>query len=160
MPASRNLEKSKIILSLGSNLGNREKNIQECHTRLAAYVDIYNSSSLLKNPAILHEEQPFFLNQVIEAHTLYKPLELLKICQKIEEIMGRIKVFRYGPRKIDIDIVYYQNIQMCTKELEIPHPGVFDRNYLQTLLAEIDAPLSKFYNNDAITNLHERYNQV
>lgn len=128
-----------VFLSLGSNTGNREHFIQDAVTRLIEnpQVTLVRQSRLFENPAILYENQPDFLNQILEIETTFSPFALLDYLQKLEKEIGRKKRFRYGPREIDLDILTYDALQMNTDRLTIPHPGIYDREYLKILLAEM-----------------------
>jgi 2-amino-4-hydroxy-6-hydroxymethyldihydropteridine diphosphokinase len=123
-------------LALGSNLGDREAMLDRARGALLSCCTILRDSENLENPAILHEDQPDFLNAVLEVETDLGPAELLSQVKRIEQKLGRTARFRYGPREIDIDILSMEGIQMQTEDLTLPHPGL-DRPYLVTLLARL-----------------------
>ena len=129
----------RVLLSLGSNQGDRESYLVRARDRLAALPDfeIARMSFVLENPAILHEDQPDFLNQVLEAQTSLEAHELLGKLKDIEQRLGRVHRFRFGPREIDLDILTYGRQRMQTAELTLPHPGLSERVYLRTLLADL-----------------------
>jgi len=135
---------SNVLLSLGSNIEPKaeylKKTIDSIHNE--GYCKIIKISSVLKNPAILYKEQDDFLNQLIEIETILTPFQLLNYLKQLEIKIGRIHRFRYGPREIDIDILFYENLTINTENLIIPHPGVYDREYLKILLKEFE--LSKY----------------
>jgi len=133
-------EEVKVILSFGSNLFNRENYINQAIDSLCKNEDLklIKKSSLLNNKAILYEAQPDFLNLIAIFQTTLTPTELLNLCQEVEKKLGRIYRFPKGPREIDIDILTYGQEIIETKELTIPHPGIWERNYLQVLLRELD----------------------
>ncbi len=134
------LKKSVVYLGLGSNIGNRMRNI----VRASYLIDKVKGIKLLQSSAI-YESKPWgytnqkeFYNAVVKIETRLKPHALLKICKKIERKMGRIKRFKWGPRIMDIDILIYKNIKKNTKELTIPHKYIKKRVFVLVPLAEID----------------------
>lgn len=129
----------KVLLSLGSNIEPRELYLKKARELLEKKIGkILKFSSILDNPAEVYLDQPRFLNQILEIETRLNPTSLLKIIKKIEKEIGRKERFRYGPREIDIDILYYENFQIHTNDLIIPHPAIKEREYLKILLKEFD----------------------
>lgn len=135
---------SKVLLSLGSNIEPKSEYINKAidYIHNEGYCKVIKTSSVLKNPAILYKEQDDFLNQIIEIETILAPFELLNYLKQLEIKIGRKHRFRYGPREIDIDILFYKDLTINTENLIIPHPGVYDREYLKILLKEFE--LSKY----------------
>ncbi|GLI53569.1 2-amino-4-hydroxy-6-hydroxymethyldihydropteridine diphosphokinase [Thermodesulfovibrio yellowstonii] len=128
----------KVYLLLGSNLGNRGKNIDNAINELKACGLIISKKSSLYNTSPWgYTEQPEFLNQALECFTSFEPLELLKEIKKIEKKMGREKTVRYGPRIIDIDIIFYDDLIFKSDELTIPHPLMHERDFVLKPLCEI-----------------------
>ena len=129
----------RIFISLGSNLGNREAFLEKAVDGLKQNdgIRILRKSSVLENSAILYVNQPDFLNQILEIEAHYSPLELLQILKEIEAKTGRKERFRYGPREIDLDILSFGGMDFYSDELTIPHPGLFEREYLTALLEEL-----------------------
>lgn len=128
----------KVYLLLGSNLGDREKNIDNAINELKACGIVISKKSSLYNTAPWgYTEQPDFLNQAIECLTSLEPFELLKEIKKIEIKMGREKTVRYGPRIIDIDIIFYDDLIFKSDELTIPHPLMHERDFVLKPLCEI-----------------------
>jgi 2-amino-4-hydroxy-6-hydroxymethyldihydropteridine diphosphokinase len=131
------------FLSLGSNQGDRKKNLEQA----LEYLD--NLSALrIKKISGFYETEPWggieqdsFLNLVAEIESMLDPLELLHKCQQIEEKLGRTRLVRWGPRTIDIDILTYNNIIMKTKELILPHPYLEEREFVLAPLREIEPNL-------------------
>ena len=128
----------KSFLSLGSNMGNRKAHIAHADYLIShnPRIEILRRSTVLDNPPLLVEEQPSFLNQVMEIRTDLSPLELLETLKDYEREIGRIKRIRYGPREIDLDILSYNSLRMDNSQLTLPHPALKDRDYLRILLAE------------------------
>ena len=129
---------AKIFLSLGSNLGNKEHNLQSAIKKLSEIIDIKKTSSIYQTEPTDYEEQPNFLNLVIEAETNLSPEELIKSTQKIQKELGtKEKAVRYGPRIIDIDILFYNDLIMKKENLTIPHPRLHERAFVLVPFAEI-----------------------
>lgn len=132
---------SIAYLGLGSNLGDRQENLSQAVTALRKKIRVLRSSSLYETAAWGYLEQPAFLNLVIEVETDLTPLRLLNFLKKTETELGRVANFRYGPRLIDIDILFFNQLIRNTRRLQIPHPRIQDRAFVLTPLNEIAADL-------------------
>lgn len=128
---------SIAYLGLGSNLGDRQENLSQAVTALRKKIRVLRSSSLYETAAWGYLEQPAFLNLVIEVETNLTPLRLLNFLKKTETELGRVANFRYGPRLIDIDILFYDQLIRNTRRLQIPHPRLQDRAFVLKPLNEI-----------------------
>lgn len=126
-----------IFLALGTNLGDREKNLRKALAAMPPKVRVVLVSSVLETEPWGFENQPSFLNQVIRAETDLSPLDLLRHLKSLETELGRKPTFRYGPRLIDLDILFYDDLILETSELTIPHPYLHKRNFVLIPLAEI-----------------------
>ncbi|MDD5491783.1 MAG: 2-amino-4-hydroxy-6-hydroxymethyldihydropteridine diphosphokinase [bacterium] len=126
-----------VYLGLGTNIGNKRKNIREAVRLLRRDVKIVKVSSLYKSKPVGYLEQPDFLNAVLEIKTSLTPRQLLKQVKAIERTMGRVKTVRWGSRLIDIDILLYDNKVIKTKKLVIPHSSMHCRWFVLKPLAEI-----------------------
>lgn len=127
-----------VILSLGSNIDNKKDYIKKAINALKKFrFDIKKESSFYKTAPYGNKEQDDFINQVIIAKTTLKPIQLLILNKKIEEDLGRIPREKWGPREIDIDILFYNNIMLNSDRLTIPHPDLHNRNFILTPLNEI-----------------------
>jgi 2-amino-4-hydroxy-6-hydroxymethyldihydropteridine diphosphokinase len=132
----------RVYLSLGSNLGDRRAHLREAVERLAAQdVRVLRESSIYETEPRDLREQPWFLNQMVEAETDLFPRQLLRRAQTIEHDMGRRRAVAKGPRVIDIDIVLFGNSVMHAAELEIPHPRMHQRRFVLEPLAELSPDL-------------------
>src|SRR4051794_14841201 len=110
-------------LALGSNLGNREANLESARQALAKRgIEIVRASSIYETAPQLLEDQPWFLNQVVEIKTGLFPRQLLHACQDVERQLGRTRTIRNGPRIIDVDVLLYGSTIMQSDELTLPHP--------------------------------------
>ncbi|MGA1865229.1 MAG: 2-amino-4-hydroxy-6-hydroxymethyldihydropteridine diphosphokinase [bacterium] len=126
-------------LGLGSNLGNRIKNLEIVTEALSSHpgIRINAFSSFYETEPVGYKEQGWFINQVIQIETSLTPMDLLKATQKIEEDMGRKRVVKWGPRIVDIDILLYADLIMTDSSLTIPHPNLTKRRFVLVPLAEI-----------------------
>ena len=136
------MKKHLVFLSLGSNLGDRLEHLQAAIETLKEFGEISKTSSVYETDPWGYEDQPAFYNQVILLETTCEPLELLRNIKQVEQTMGRIPTFRYGPRVIDIDILLFDETVITTPELTIPHPQMKNRAFVLAPLAEIDPLLS------------------
>lgn len=126
-----------IYLALGSNLGDREANLRQALERLAPFVNVARLSSVYETEPVGVREQPWFLNQVLTGTTNLSPVDLLRRVKKIEIEMGRSEGIRFGPRPIDIDILFYDRLIELSPALTIPHPRLHERAFVLTPLVEI-----------------------
>ena len=133
-----------VYLGLGSNLGKREDNIQRAIEALKGLgLDIKKCSSLVETEPMGGPPQGKFLNLVLKGNVDIPPENLLSHLQTIEKNLGRIKTVVNGPRTIDIDILLYDQLEMNTPQLTIPHPRMLDRNFVMEPLEEIAPDLIK-----------------
>lgn len=121
-----------IYLGLGTNLGNREKNLSLCIKELAnsSEITLVQLSSVYESEPFGYYEQPNFYNMGVEIATDLNPFQLLKVIKNIEQKIGRKNTFRWGPRIIDIDILSYQNIVIDFPVLSIPHKQLHLRRFV------------------------------
>src|SRR5712692_8297724 len=125
-------------LSLGSNVGEREKNLRVAIDELPhAGVAIAKVSSFYETEPVDFLDQPWFLNCVVEAETHFDPFMLLRALREIETKMGSKKVVAKGPRLIDMDILLYGSETIDTPDLQVPHPRMHLRRFVLVPLAEI-----------------------
>lgn len=138
-----------VYISLGSNIGNRLEYLQQAVRLLQQVerVNVVNVSSVYETDPVGYENQEAFLNMVAEIETLLSPHELLKKCNEIEAKLGRTRDVRWGPRTVDLDILLYNEENMKTEDLIIPHPRMMERGFVLIPLVELQAnlidPLSK-----------------
>lgn len=123
---------------LGSNLGDKQKNLENTCQMLEMYAgQILQKSSIYQTMPWGIETQPLFFNQVLRLTTDLAPLTLLGTTQEIEKKLGKIKVGKWRERLIDIDILYYDNLIYQSRELTIPHSYIQDRRFTLVPLCEI-----------------------
>lgn len=128
-------------LSLGSNLGDRIKNLREAIERIGQVDRVVAISSIYETEPVEFTNQPEFLNCAVAVETALMPEELIQRLLEIETAMGRQRVQRKGPRNIDIDILLFGDAGVDTPEVKIPHPAMHERRFVLEPLAEI-APLA------------------
>jgi 2-amino-4-hydroxy-6-hydroxymethyldihydropteridine diphosphokinase len=128
---------SRIYLGLGTNLGEKKKNLEHALRLLSERVAVKKVSSFYETEPVGYKDQPWFLNIVIEGETSLKPFELLNFTQGIEKEMKRVKTIVNGPRIIDVDILLYDEIEMKSETLIIPHPRMKERAFVMVPLFEI-----------------------
>jgi 2-amino-4-hydroxy-6-hydroxymethyldihydropteridine diphosphokinase len=128
----------RIILGLGSNMGDREGHLRDAVNSLQQrQITVRRSASLYLTEPRDYTDQPWFINTVAEVDTDRDPLELLKYCLLIEREAGRIRDHSRGPRPIDLDILFYGDLQIQAANLTVPHPRYADRRFVLAPLAEL-----------------------
>ena len=136
MPTNQ-MSTSIVTLALGTNLGDRPGNLQAAIKVLPPVVTVLEQSFVYETLPWGLTNQPRFLNMVIKGETRQKPQELLKKLKSLETQLGRIPSIRYGPRKIDIDILFYDDLILVTPELTLPHPHLHERAFVLVPLADV-----------------------
>ena len=127
-----------VFLSLGSNIGDREKNLRAAIAALPEVgVQIKKVSSIYETEPVDLLEQPWFLNCVVEGETVVPPAALLKELRALEKRMGSKKPVPRGPRLIDLDILVYGQQTIDSPELQVPHPRMHLRRFVLAPLAEV-----------------------
>jgi len=125
-------------LSAGSNLGDRQSNLEQAVAALNARgAVVRKTSSVYETEPVGFRDQPWFLNIAIAIETAFSPIELLDACQKIEQEHGRIRTFANAPRTLDLDILLYEDLTSTTPRLTVPHPRMAERRFVLMPLAEI-----------------------
>lgn len=131
--------KNIVYLSIGSNIGNREINILKSLIILEKRGDteVIDVSNFYETEPVGYSEQDIFVNCAAKIKTKLKPYELLKVLKETEEQLGREMLFRWGPRNIDLDIVFYENLKIKSDILQIPHKEYKNRNFVLTPTFEL-----------------------
>jgi 2-amino-4-hydroxy-6-hydroxymethyldihydropteridine diphosphokinase len=130
----------KVALALGANLGDRLMALRRAVEALGGYMTVVAISPVYETPPAYVAEQPTFLNAAMIGETQLEPLALLGALKKLEKDLGRQPTFRYGPRAIDIDIIFYGDEVIALSQLTLPHPRLAEREFVLRPLADI-APL-------------------
>lgn len=131
----------RVFLALGSNMGDRQGNLERAIGALEAEeVHVVRRSSIYETEPQELREQPWFLNMVLECETRLFPVQLVATTQRIERGLGRDRSARAvpkGPRPIDIDILLFGKVLLDTPKLAIPHPRMLERRFVLEPLVEI-----------------------
>jgi|SRR5690606_40143241 2-amino-4-hydroxy-6-hydroxymethyldihydropteridine diphosphokinase len=135
----KNISRKKVFLSLGSNMGNREENLSKAISMLENKDNkVLAMSKVYVTGAWGLTDQPDFLNQAVLMETCLNPRQLLDFLLGIEKNMGRERKQKYGPRNIDLDIIFFDNLVVHEQGLHIPHPLMHKRNFVLVPVMEID----------------------
>ncbi len=126
-----------VFLALGSNMGNRLANLKAAVNNLTPQMAVKNKSSVYETPPWGFTEQAPFLNQVVVVNTYLTPQALLGHLKRLEVALGRVANFQNGPRLIDIDILFFDDLALDTPPLVIPHPRLHERAFVLVPLAEV-----------------------
>lgn len=137
------------ILSVGTNIGDRRANIEKCieAINLVPYTDVVEKSSLYETEPVGYARQENFYNILLKVESVYEPNEMLGICLGIEAGFGRVRTIRNGPRIIDIDIIFAEDMKIESRNLSVPHPRYSQRRFILEPLAEL-FPDKNVYGND------------
>jgi 2-amino-4-hydroxy-6-hydroxymethyldihydropteridine diphosphokinase len=146
-------------LALGTNLGEREKNLEFARAALAPEVKIVEESPIYETPPWGYTEQPKFLNQVVKAETNLSPEALLSYLKEIESQLGRRQTIRYGPRVIDLDILFYDDVVLSQSGLTIPHPHLHKRAFVLVPLADLAPDMQHPILNQSVSEILEEVDQ-
>ena len=129
-----------VYIGIGSNLGDRNDNIEQAVSRLHKISDIENIvvSEIYETEPVGNPDQGKFLNGVIKLDTNLSAEELLEKLLDIENVLGRLREIKNGPRTIDLDILLFDDIQINTPELIIPHPRMYEREFVLKGLRQLN----------------------
>lgn len=128
--SNKKYNRHKVLLGIGGNIGNVTKRFEHLYWFLkrSGFINIIQTSPILKNPPFGYMEQPFFYNALILVDTELTPTELLRFILYTEKKFGRKRSFKNAPRTLDIDMIKYDKIILNKSNLILPHPfwGVRD----------------------------------
>jgi len=130
---------TECIIGLGANLDNPQQQILDACQELLQHADIrqFNVSSLYSSKPMGPQDQPDYVNAVAVFHSSLTPHALLDLLQYIEQQHGRTRIQHWGPRTLDLDLLFYGKLQINDDRLTVPHPGVLDREFVVIPLAEL-----------------------
>jgi 2-amino-4-hydroxy-6-hydroxymethyldihydropteridine diphosphokinase len=149
----------RAYLSIGSNLGDRINYLKKALEKLKQNnIQIIKSSNIIETEPYGYKEQGKFLNMAVEIDSDLEPFELMKLISKIESELGRIRTKRWGPRVIDIDIIFYDSLIINEPDLKIPHPDMQNRFFALKPLQEIAPDFVHPVLKKTITELLENLN--
>lgn len=131
------MKEHTVYLALGTNLGDRLANLKQAITSLPPQMEVRAKSGVYETPPWGFEDQPKFLNQVIKANTYLDAEPLLKHLKRLEVALGRKETFPNGPRLIDMDLLFYDDLVVNKPSLVIPHPRLHERGFVLLPLMEI-----------------------
>jgi len=127
----------KALLGVGGNVGDvlRRFNHLIYYFKRSSFIHVIETAPILKNPPFGYTEQDDFYNTLLLVETRLTPKALLAYVLRVEKVFGRKRLFKDGPRTLDIDIIFYENVEMETKRLTLPHPGWMKRTSVLTPLS-------------------------
>lgn len=146
---------AKVYLALGSNVGNGDAQFDAAIGLLADKLENIKQAKRYTSKAFGFTDQPDFLNTALEAETNLQPLELLSFVKDVEARVGRIKRFRWGPREIDIDIVFYGDEIVNEPNLQIPHVSFNERDFVLKPLCDLTPSLSDPKSHKTIQQIYD-----
>lgn len=132
-----NAQVETIALALGSNLGDRRRALRDAVAELGSFITITAVSPVYETAPAYVADQPAFLNAAVLGKTGLEPPALLQALKGLEKKLGRAPSFQYGPRLIDLDIIFYGDRMLITPELVLPHPRMAEREFVLRPLADI-----------------------
>jgi 2-amino-4-hydroxy-6-hydroxymethyldihydropteridine diphosphokinase len=135
-------EPIRAFHGLGTNHGDRRRHLLDA---VAAIPEVRAVSPVYETEPVGGPEQGPFLNIVVEVATRRTPHELLRLCQELERAAGRVRVERWGPRTLDVDIVWMDGITVADADLEIPHPRAHERNFVMRPLLDLAPDLEPVF---------------
>lgn len=126
-----------VYIALGTNLGDRQANLRAAIQSMPPHVRVLAESRVYATPPWGYTDQPPFLNMAVKAGTGLPPMALLRYLKQIEVRLGRVPSIRWGPRLIDLDILFYDDLVLDTPPLVIPHPRLHERGFVLAPLADL-----------------------
>ena len=148
-------------IGVGSNLGQRQENISSAEELIRSIegIEFLNSSSVIETIPLGGPPQGKFLNAVFEIKTVLSPEALLNTLQEIEQSLGRERGIKWGPRKIDLDILFYGNKIINKEDLQIPHPLLHKRRFVLEPLCQLNPSLEHPVLKKQINNILEELDE-
>lgn len=130
----------RALLALGSNLGDRRAHLTRA---VAAMPDVVAVSDVYETDAVGPGEQGAYLNAVVALDTELSPRELLELCGRLEQAAERVRVERWGPRTLDVDVLWIDGVTVDEPDLVIPHPRMLERRFVQVPLLDVAPDLAE-----------------
>lgn len=153
---------TKAYIALGSNISPRANYLIQAIEYLEDHpqVNVVQQSSIYETIPVGYTEQSDFLNMVVEVNTQLPPYKLLDVCQQIEMDLGRVREVRWGPRTIDLDILLYNQENIETELLSIPHPRMHERAFVLMPLYEVDPQFKVPFYDRTVADLVESLSEA
>jgi 2-amino-4-hydroxy-6-hydroxymethyldihydropteridine diphosphokinase len=128
--SSEQKRRYRALLGIGGNIGDVVRRFEHLfyYFKRSSFLRVIETAPILKNPPFGYIEQGDFYNSLILVETFLSPKALLRYVLRVEKVFGRKRLFKDGPRTLDIDIIFYENVKMETKNLTLPHPGWMKRS--------------------------------
>jgi 2-amino-4-hydroxy-6-hydroxymethyldihydropteridine diphosphokinase len=146
-----------VFLGLGSNIGDKEEHINKALTLISEFNEVKKISHIYLTEPVGNINQEWFLNCVVEIETEIDPKKLLSSIKSIERKLGRTKTVKNGPRSIDIDILFYGDFVVKTKNLVIPHPLIQERLFVLQPMMDVNPDFVHPILNKSILKLYESH---
>lgn len=146
---------NEVYLGLGSNVGDRLLNLNKAIELLSEKIQILKKSKIYISKAVGYTDQPDFHNMVLYGKTDLSPEELFNFIKDVEKNVGRVYRFHWGPREIDIDILFYNDLVYKSDKLNIPHPRLHERDFVLLPLIELNPKLFHPVLNKRVSDLKE-----
>ncbi|SEP04961.1 2-amino-4-hydroxy-6-hydroxymethyldihydropteridine diphosphokinase [Paenibacillus sp. OV219] len=129
----------EAYIALGSNVGNREKQLQDALQLLDQHpaIEVTRVSAIYETDPVGYTDQPAFLNMAAALRTTLEPLQLLHVMLEMEKLLGRTRDIRWGPRTIDLDMLLYEGVALEGEELMLPHPRMMERSFVLVPLYDV-----------------------
>jgi 2-amino-4-hydroxy-6-hydroxymethyldihydropteridine diphosphokinase len=128
----------KVVISLGSNIGDRQNYLAGAIERIKEYIFVEKVSEFIETNPVGGPEQPDYLNAVLIGESDIAPMELLEICLAIESEFGRVREIHWGPRTLDLDLIIIGELQIESEKLNLPHPRAHEREFVLAPWLSID----------------------
>lgn len=149
-----------VYLALGTNLGDRAANLRQAYAALRHTFTMQAASTVYETEPAYLLDQPRFYNAVCQITTAWPPLDVLRWLKQLETTLGRTPSARFGPRQIDLDILFYDDVILNTPELNIPHPRLAERAFVLVPLAQIAPDLIHPHLGVSIHTLREQLGEA
>jgi 2-amino-4-hydroxy-6-hydroxymethyldihydropteridine diphosphokinase len=159
-PAIQPINMSITFIALGTNLGDRIANLRAAIDAMPPVLHVLAESHIYETPPWGYVDQPAFLNMAIKAETKLSARALLDHLKQLEQTLGRTPTFHYGPRRIDLDILFYADLIVDTPPLIIPHPRLHERAFVLVPLMDLAPDLVHPVLKQAIRELSSRVDQT
>ncbi|MEJ5173417.1 MAG: 2-amino-4-hydroxy-6-hydroxymethyldihydropteridine diphosphokinase [Hydrogenothermaceae bacterium] len=133
--------KNDVYLGLGSNVGDKTKFLMDAVHLLGKKLNIVKTSRIYSSKPVGYTDQDIFLNMALYCRTDMEINSLLRFIKEVEKEVGRVERFRWGPREIDIDILFFNNEVYNSESLTVPHPRLHERDFVLVPLVDINPKL-------------------